>query len=173
MALNAYMYNIKGKKQNDIKGSITQKGREGWIEIIAANHQIVSPRDPASGLATGKRMHKPYTVTAPYDKALPLLYSALVNNETIVQVEFVFFSPTKLGERGSGQGVEEATYKVRLENAHLSDIQFRMPNNKNPDLMKYENYVEYSFTYQKIIGTWVNGGITWEDDWEAPLQNFS
>ena len=25
--------------------------------------QIASPRDPASGLPTGKRMHKPFTIT--------------------------------------------------------------------------------------------------------------
>ena len=28
------------------------------------NYQVESPRDASSGLPTGKRMHKPYTVTA-------------------------------------------------------------------------------------------------------------
>jgi len=30
-----------------------------------------SRRDPASGLPTGKRMHKPFTVTAPFAQGLP------------------------------------------------------------------------------------------------------
>ena len=30
--------------------------------VHAFNYQVVSPRDASSGLPTGKRMHKPYTV---------------------------------------------------------------------------------------------------------------
>jgi hypothetical protein len=30
-------------------------------EVVGGAHEIVSPRDPASGLPTGKRMHKPLT----------------------------------------------------------------------------------------------------------------
>ena len=30
----------------------------------------ISPRDPQTGLATGKRMHKPYTLNAPYTPSL-------------------------------------------------------------------------------------------------------
>jgi bacteriocin-like protein len=33
---------------------------ESTTEVIAVSHEIVSPRDPASGLPTGKRMHKPF-----------------------------------------------------------------------------------------------------------------
>jgi type VI secretion system secreted protein Hcp len=43
-----------------------------------------------------------------------------------------------------------------------------MLNNKNPDLMKYAEFEEISFTYQKIEWTWTDGGITADDDWEAP-----
>jgi len=32
-------------------------------QVTPATHEIVSPRDPASGLPTGKRMHKPFTFT--------------------------------------------------------------------------------------------------------------
>ena len=41
-------------------------------------------------------------------------------------------------------------------------------NNKNPDLMKYAEFEEIAFTYQKITWTWKDGGITADDDWEAP-----
>ena len=53
MALNAYL-KMKGQKQGEIKGSVTQKGRENKIMVIAVNHEITSPRDPASGLPTGR-----------------------------------------------------------------------------------------------------------------------
>ena len=35
--------------------------------------EVSSPRDAASGMATGKRMHKPYTITKELDKSSPML----------------------------------------------------------------------------------------------------
>jgi type VI secretion system secreted protein Hcp len=161
MALNAYL-KFKGQKQGEIKGSVTQKGREGKIMVIAVSHEIVSPRDPASGLPTGKRMHKPFVITKELDKATPLLFSVLVNNENVPEWELQFWTP-------SATGVEKQHYTVKLINANIASIAFRMANNKHPELMKFNEYEEIAFTYQKIIWTWNDGGITAEDDWEAPL----
>jgi type VI secretion system secreted protein Hcp len=35
--------------------------------------------------------------------------------------------------------------------------------------MKFAEYEEVAFTYQKIEWTWNDGGIMAMDDWEAPL----
>ncbi|MDI1447585.1 Hcp family type VI secretion system effector [Polyangium sp. 6x1] len=166
MALNAYL-RLKGQKQGEIKGSVTQKGRENSIMVIAVSHEIMSPRDPASGLPTGKRMHKPFIVTKELDKASPLLYSALVYNENISEWELKHYTPQVKAQQGVGTEVNH--YTVRLINANIASINFRMPNNRNPDLMKYAEYEEIAFTYQKIIWTWTEGGITAEDDWETPV----
>ena len=161
MALNAYL-KLKGQTQGEIKGSVTQTGREGKIMVIAVSHEIMSPRDPASGLPTGKRMHKPFVITKELDKSSPLLYSVLVNNENVTEWELQFWQP-------SPTGAEVQHYTVKLTNANIASIHFRMLNNKNPELMKYAEYEELAFTYQKIIWTWTQGGITAEDDWEAPV----
>jgi len=39
---------------------------------ISFDQEIVSPRDAASGLPTGKRMHKPFTITKELDKSSPI-----------------------------------------------------------------------------------------------------
>ena len=39
----------------------------------AANHEIKSPRDLATGQASGKRMHKPITITKEWSASSPLL----------------------------------------------------------------------------------------------------
>lgn len=166
MALNAYL-KMKGAKQGEIKGSVSQKGREGKIAVIAVSHEIVSPRDAASGLPTGKRMHKPFVITKELDKSSPLLYNVLVNNENVTDWELQFWTPQLKAMTGSG--VEVQHYTVKLTNANIASIAFRMPNNKHPDLMKYAEYEEVAFTYQKIGWTWVDGGISSEDDWEAPV----
>ncbi len=160
MALNAYLH-LKGQKQGDINGSVTQKGREGTIMVIAANHEIVSPRDIASGLPTGNRMHKPFIITKELDKSSPLLYNAMVNNENIVQWQLQFYT-------AAINGVEKQDYTVVLTNANIAGIRFTMPNNKHPDLMKLNEYEEIEFTYQSIQWTWTDGGITSRDSWLIP-----
>jgi type VI secretion system secreted protein Hcp len=166
MALNAYL-RLKGQKQGEIKGSVTQKGREGSIMVIAASHEIVSPRDPASGLPTGKRMHKPFVITKELDKSSPILYNVLVNNENVPDWKLEFWTP-QLSAAG-GVGAEKQHYTVELLNANIASISFRMLNNKNPELMRYSEYEEIAFTYQKITWTWKDGGITSMDDWETPV----
>lgn len=164
MALNAYL-KLTGKKQGQIKGSVTQKGRENTIMIIAVSHEIVSPRDIATGQATGKRMHKPFVITKELDKSTPLLYKALVTNENLSEFNLDFWQPNVTASGGAG--VEKQHYSVKLTNAKISDIRFTMLNNKNPELTRYAEYEEISFVYEKIEWTWKEGGITATDDWAA------
>lgn len=161
MALNSYL-KLKGQKQGDIKGDVTQKGREGKILVMAFDHEVQTPRDPASGLPTGKRMHRPFTITKEIDKSSPLLYSALVNNENLTVWELQCFA-------AESSGVEVNTYTVTLTNARIVDITSTMLNNKIPENAKMPLMEEVSFTYQKIQWTWVSGGITSSDDWESPV----
>ena len=167
MALNAYFSSVTGEKQGKFKGGVIQKGREGWIEIIESSHKIVSPRDPASGQATGKRSHHPARFRFYYDQSLPAWYQALVYNEALKEVTIAYFSPNKLGTAG-GAGVETLTYAIKLTNAFVSTVELAMPTNKNPELMEYENTVSVELVYQKIEGTWKLGNKVWFDDWLAP-----
>lgn len=166
MALNAYL-KLKGQKSGQIKGSVIQKGRENTIEVNAYAHEIVSPRDPASGLATGKRMHKPFVITKELDKSSPVLYQAMVTNENISEFELKCFAPNKAA--ATGAGAETNHFTVKLTNAHISSIRSVMRNNNDVELAKFPVEEEISFTYQKIEWTWVDGGITAQDDWESPV----
>jgi type VI secretion system secreted protein Hcp len=157
MALDAYL-ELHGSLQGHIKGSSTQIGREDLIIIHEVHHSIVSPRNMTSGLATGKRQHKPLVITKELDKSTPLLYDALVRNENINKFELQFWTPS-----ASGQEVQH--YTIELQNASIVEINFTMPNNKVPELMSRKEYEEIAFCYQKIIWTWQDGGITAEDDW--------
>ena len=157
-ALVAYL-KIKGQKSGDVKGSVTQKGREGSIGVIAVDHQVISPRDAASGLPTGKRMHKPFRITKEIDSSSPVLYRMMVTNENIVDVELRFWRP-------GATGVEQQYYTVKLTNASISEVHSVMPNVRVPELARLEPYEEVSFTYQKIEWTWTEGGITTIDSWQ-------
>jgi type VI secretion system secreted protein Hcp len=115
------------------------------IALTGLSHEIISPRDPASGLATGKRQHKPIVFTKQLDSTTPLLLKALVTNETLTSV--------LIGLLRNGQQV--AT--IKLTNAGVADY------------TDHGDTEHWSLTYQKIEWTWVDGGITASDDWEAPV----
>ena len=115
------------------------------IDVSAVSHEIVSPRDAASGLPTGKRQHKPITITMEWGASTPLFLNALVNNENLTSV--------LIGLLRNGNQV--AT--IKLTNANVSRY------------VQHGGGVTVEFTYQKITWTWIDGGITAEDDWEAPV----
>ena len=68
MSMAAYV-KVEGQTQGHIKGSVTQKGREDLIMVLATTHSVVSPRDMATGLSTGKRQHKPIRSRAYVDQS--------------------------------------------------------------------------------------------------------
>jgi type VI secretion system secreted protein Hcp len=142
---------VTGQKQGVIRGSCTLKERLNTSVVVGLYHEVISPRDAASGLPTGKRQHKPLVVTKYLDKATPLLYNALVMNENLPTVQLTYYRPDR-------ENVPQMYYTVQLVNASIAGIQAGFPNTE-----------QISFTYQKIIWTWTEGGITAEDDWEAPV----
>jgi type VI secretion system secreted protein Hcp len=164
MAMQGYV-DIVGTKSGHIDGSITQKGREKKVGVIAVSHSIVSPRDPQSGLPTGQRMHKPMVITKELDMATPLLYNVLCTNENLSKVTIFFWSPQKSVATG-GTGSEFQHFTIELVNANIASIDYRMANIRHPDLVKFTEYEEIALTYQKITWTWNDGGKTASDDWE-------
>ncbi len=159
MALNAYL-KLKGQIQGNIKGSVTQAGREDSIMVIGFSHEVISPRDAASGMATGKRQHQPLIITKEIDKSSPLLMNALVNNENITEFTLRFWQPSRSGK-------ELQFFTIQLLNATISDIRQEMLNNKYPENMQHKEREHISFVYQKIIWTYEDGGISASDDWLA------
>ena len=136
-------FTATGAKQ----GPITGDGPGGTIVLAEASHAIVSPRDAASGLPTGKRQHKPFVISKPLDKSTPLLMKALVNNENLSAVTFSF--------RRGGSATPYMT--VKLTDASVSS------NEQTGEIEIIQ------LTYRKIEWTWVDGGVTAQDDWEAPV----
>jgi type VI secretion system secreted protein Hcp len=158
-----YAYiSITGQRQGQIRGDVTDKGKEGTIKGVTVSHEIISPRDPATGLPTGKRQHKPLTIRMEIDRSTPPLYSALVSNENLTTVEIKFYRP-------NGQGISQNYFTIKLTNASIASINLAHPDPRDA-ILPYIEYLDVAFTYQKIEWTWIDGGITAQDDWEAPVQ---
>ena len=163
MALNAYL-TLQGSRQGNIPGSVIQKGREGSILVHSFSNEIISPRDPVSGLPTGQRQHLPLTILKEIDKSSPLLWSALVNNETLVSWQLKFWANVP-----GLTPTQKQIYTIQLTNASIASMREYMVDNDDPNSAKLPLLEQITFTYQKIEWVWTDGGITAGDDWESPV----
>jgi type VI secretion system secreted protein Hcp len=153
--------NIKGKTQGQFPGDVPlgpnlQPGRPGAFtaprhdEIVALSmaYETETPRNPQTGQATGKRMHKPVVFTHDVSAATPNLFEALATNETLSTVTITVGKLDANGQMTS-------SYTLILTNATVTALrQFDEEN----ILME-----EVSLTFQKIelkMGKW-----TATDDW--------
>ena len=159
MPFSAYL-TIQGKIQGKISGSVTQKGRKNSILIHSFDNEILSPRDSASGLATGKRQHHPIVILKEIDKSSPRLWTALITNEVLTSWELDIWGPS-----ATAPGTEAKIYTISLTNASIGSIHEFMAEDDLPANLGRPLQEEITFTYQKIKWTWVDGGITATDDW--------
>jgi type VI secretion system secreted protein Hcp len=160
MAMPAHL-TLTGEKQGKIDGSCDMKGREGSILVYAMNHDVTIPRSPTDGLATGKRVHGPLTITKEFDKSSPKLYQALCTGEHMKTVTLKWYRITK-------QGTEEHYFTHVLEDAIIVSIKPSMPITLLASNEPYRHMEEISFTYKKIKWTWEADGIESEDSWAVP-----
>jgi len=164
MALSSYL-KCTFQSQGEMKGSVNQKGLEGTVEVIAFSHELISPRDAASGLPTGKRMHKPFVITCKMDCASPQFWGALVNNENITKWELKCYQP----EPG---GTTQNHFTINLEDASVASIQLRMHNNKITDLSRHDHLLEIAFTYRNIGWNSIKpSAVVAMDDWRDFAQS--
>jgi type VI secretion system secreted protein Hcp len=152
---------LTGTSQGQIEGSCEMQGREGTILVEAMTHEVTIPNDPQTGLATGKRIHRPLTITKVYDKSSPKLYQALCTGEHLKEVTIKWY-------RISAQGQEEHYFTHKLEDAIIVSIKPWMPNCLDPKTQSFTHMEDLFFTYKKIKWTWEIDGIESEDSWAVP-----
>jgi len=152
---------VEGETQGKIDGSCTIQGRENTILVEKLDHSVFIPSDPQSGLPTGKRIHGPLTVTQMIDKSTPKLFQALCSGEHLKNVTLDFYQISK-------QGKEEKYFTTKLENAVVVKMSPWIPNVLQKENHDLQHMLDVSFTYEKIIWTWVKDGIETEDSWQVP-----
>jgi type VI secretion system secreted protein Hcp len=152
---------IKGQKQGPFKGEAVQKGAEGKIAGFKFRYELMSPRDPASGLPTGKRQHRPVIITKEWGAASPQLFQALAVNETLpeVVIDFVGVDPKT--------GAMALTHSLKLINASIADISYSTEPIATGGVRQIE---DVSFTFGRIELVDVRSNTMAMDSWIAPVQ---
>jgi len=140
---------ITGQKTGVFKGDSMQKGHADQIVLSSYLFQVSSPRDPATGLPTGRRVYQPLTVTKQLNQSSPQILNALVTNENLKTVVINFYETTRMG-------TEVNYYRVTLTNANISAAkQFTNGSTVSE---------EVSFVFQKVEQQSLTGGTAFQDD---------
>lgn len=140
-----------------------QTGHEDEIMVEAFDHAIITPRDPQSGNPTGTRIHQPFKFTCTLNKAVPLLYNAMVKGELLTTVELKWYR-TQASE-------QVHFFTTALEEALIVEIVCKKPHVKAPDTQDFTQLVEVSMSYRMITWEHVVAGTSGSDDWRAPNQS--
>jgi hypothetical protein len=88
------------------------------FSVSAADNsvEVTSPRDAASGMATGKRMHKPMTITKELDKSSPMLTESVSSTGTSSDATLA---------KGSGGGSGKVNVQdLSFSKVNVQDISF-------------------------------------------------
>jgi type VI secretion system secreted protein Hcp len=151
---------IQGAKQGKLKGDALSKSQVGKMIGLKFEYEVTSPRDLATGQASGKRMHKPFTITKEWGAASPQLLRACATNEVLNMVLLEFFHTTATGE-------ERLHHTIKLTNASISNLKQYVADPVMAAEYDAAELEEISFTYQRITFEDKVGKTTAVDDWEA------
>jgi type VI secretion system secreted protein Hcp len=140
---------VAGQKQGKFATEIVDRTGTGKLAGLAYFHEIKSPRDTASGQATGRRTHNPVRFVKEWGASSPQFLTAFVGGETLTTVLFEFLRP-------ADGGAQEVYFTALLTNAFVIAIDQHAEGGIELE--------EIALGYQKIAWTHKPTGTTAEDN---------
>ena len=151
-----------------IKGPVRDRdsARDGSIALLHVEHSVVSPRHPASGLATGRRQHFPITFTKETDTTSPLFYQLIARNELIKSAEFFFFG------HGAQSGLiasrESIQYRITLTKAWVARMELvGLADEAAQQDKQFPLTEKISLVYDAIAWEWLSPNTTANDTYSS------
>jgi type VI secretion system secreted protein Hcp len=148
---------VTGQIQGQFKGESTRKGFENKFVGLSFDHEVVSPRDAASGQPVGKRAHKPVRITKAWGPASLQFFAALTKNESLTVI-MDFFTVDQTG-------ILVLDHTIKLSNASVASYRSHSDSDVNPKAPQAD---AIELVYQKIELTDHRGKASVMDDWLAP-----
>jgi type VI secretion system secreted protein Hcp len=157
---NEFYVTIDGIRTGRFHGESTNKAHKEKITGLEFFFEVTSPRDAASGQATGKRQYKPITIVKDWGTASPQLFNALITNETLTSVLLEF-------PQTGPDGKEQTLQTIKLTGATISAFRQYIGDAGNfafdptPGSRRLENV---TFSFRTIEITNITGQTTATDD---------
>jgi len=135
----------------------TMKSMEKYSKILGFKFGTISPRDAATGLASGKRTHQPVVLWKQLDISTPAIFQALCQNQTLDSVEIMYY------QAHGTEAKRVQFFKLTLTNATIveSEVLGGFDGNKVIERI--------AFTFQKIEYNEVPDSKTSQDSWDEQV----
>jgi len=135
---------VRGQTQGNLHSEIERHGTKYSFAAQSLEYQVVVPIDPAAGQRSGKRQHRPVSLTKAWGAASPQLFQALVTNEVLDSVEIDCYGRSK-------EGKEELVHKLKLTNASVASFrQFTAPAAGTAGRATGNDLETVGFAFEKI-----------------------
>ena len=148
---------VTAQAQGVLRGDAGKAAPEGKMSALRFRYEVLTAVDTATGMATGKRQHKPVVITKLWSAASPQLFQALVNNENLPEVVIDFVAT-------DANGIVVLTHRVRLVNAKVVDIAHSTEVPSGTLKVLPRQIEDVSFTFQRIELEDTAGKIAAVDD---------
>jgi type VI secretion system secreted protein Hcp len=160
-----FYVSIQGTKQGKFKGESPREAHKEKLTGLSYSHEIQSPRDIATGQASGKRQHLPIVFSKEWGQASPQLFQALVTNEVLTTVKFEFIHSTP-------EGIEEVYYTIELVDATVSNIKYSTgagdesaSTSRHTQAYDTHELEHVALTYRGITVSHLQGKTSSNDHW--------
>ncbi len=151
---------VEGVKQGKFKGETMNRKLADRMDVTGYLQELSSPRDLATGQASGKRIHQPLIVLKPAGASSPQFFSAAATNELLKKVVIEVY-------KTDPSGMEVLAFTITLENAGISNYKQFIGPVQNQQFKPADNgiYDEIRFTFQKITVENKIANTIATDDW--------
>jgi type VI secretion system secreted protein Hcp len=144
-ALGAYTVcvSITGAQQGPFKGDAITKSCSGTT-AYTFEYAVSSPRDAATGMATGRRVHGPVKITKEWGPSSLALFQALAQGELLPVVSFDFFASDRL------TGLVALEHSIVVRNAFVASIDYSSDGSKGTAANSVPALETVQFVFQQI-----------------------
>ncbi len=150
LPVNMWLTDANGKA---IQGGCKIKGREGSIDVLAIDHNIVMPFDSDTGANTAPRKHAPFTILKAIDSSSPTLQKACCNGEILQSIKISLYNINDLGQ-------EQEYFRYTFSRAKVVAVSTIINTDSNVGSLE-----QVSFSYQTISWDYLDGNIGYKDTW--------
>lgn len=167
MPYEAY-FKCKFNKQGALKGESPHKERKDWVQVLGFGFDIISPRDMATGLASGKRQYKPVQFLKEWGASSPQFLTAVARNETVDTALFEFVKVNASGTKYVYQTVILTTATISAVSQFSGEVMTAGATTPTPQNGIDGRALEHIWlTFQKIEVKNTDGKTMFADDWNT------
>jgi type VI secretion system secreted protein Hcp len=154
-------FEVEGSKQGKLRGDNGAPG--GVMRGLRYSMAVTSPRDVATGQASGKRRYQPLSIVHPIGPSSPQLFNAVVSNEVLKTVKLTL-------SRATPDGRSATSFTITLMNATVASLRHLTLDSTSPSYAAAPVVVEeVTFSFAKIEMTAPGAGTVGTDSWNSPV----